>query len=288
MWRGVVATTGTPGLHEVVAGVHVVDVTRPGSLSAALDADDDSPVLVSSHPVHAHASRVACTVLDADRPGLPIAHVSFAQAPLAGLLAMAIARDIARDAGHGAAVWRDLSDAIWSAAIVPGVAKLPDPNPSLKQHARSMFPGSRYVVRLHPDPEAIGTRELDAALAPVGRGLVHVYCSKLDRSDQLLERILTQVAPRGVDLREVPGSWASLFGRTEDLQVAMIPTDFQRMLRPRGVTCRSCGLSTTDPVCVYCRMRVRSTDEELRSLDVRKPRPAGAPERDLAGTGRTP
>lgn len=266
MWTGVVATTGTPGMHEVVAGVHVVDVTRPGSLSAALDADDDSPVLVSSHPAHAHASRVACTVLDADRPGLPVAHVAFAQAPLAGLLAMAIARDIARDAGHGAGVWRDLSDAIWSAAIVPGVAKLPDPNPSLKQHARSMFPGSRYLVRLHPEPEAISGKDVAAALAPVGRGLVHVYCTRLERSDQLLDAILTQVAPRGVDLREVPGSWESLFGRREDLQLAMIPTDFQQMLRPRGVICRSCGLSTIDPVCVYCRLRVRGTDGELHAL----------------------
>lgn len=288
MWRGVVATTGTPGLHEVVAGVHVVDVTRPGSLSAALDPDDDSPVLVSSHPAHAHASRVACTVLDADRPGLPVAHVAFSQAPLAGLLAMAMARDIARDAGHGAAVWRDLSDAIWSAAVVPGVAKLPDPNPSLKQHARSMFPGSRYLVRLHPEPEAIGAKDVPAALAPVGRGLVHVYSTRLERGDQLLDGILTQVAPRGVDLREVPGSWESLFGRREDLQLAMIPTDFQQMLRPRGVTCRSCGLSTIDPVCVYCRLRVRDREDELRALDVRKPRPATAPEQALAATGRTP
>ncbi len=286
MWTGVVATLGTPGLHEVVGGTHVVDVTRPGSLAAVIDADDDSPVLVASHPAHAHATRVACTVLDGARPDVPVAHVAFGQAPLASLLAMAMARDIARDAGHGAAVWRDLSDAIWSAAVVPGVARLPDPNPSLRQHARSMLPGSRYLVRLHPEPEAIGQRGLAAALAPVRRGLVHAYSTRLDQSDTFLGTILAQVAPRGVDLRELPGTWDSLFGRPADLQLALVPVDFQQMLRPRGAACRSCGLSTIDPVCAYCRLRVRSTVDDVRPLDLRK-RPVGRPDHALAATGRT-
>jgi hypothetical protein len=286
MWRGVVATTGTPGLHEVVAGVHVVDVTRPADLAVALR-DGDGPVLVSSHPVHAHAARVACTVAEADDPDLPVAHTAFSQAPLAGLLAMAIARDIARDAGHGAAVWRDLSDAIWSAAVVPGVARLPHPNPSLKQHVRSMFPGSRYLVRLHPEPEALGSKQVAAALAPVGRGNVHVYSTRLDPQDQLLSSILGQVAPRGVDLREVPGTWASLFGRTEDLQLAMIPADFQQMLRPRGTACRSCGLSTSETACTFCRMRVRSAEDELRVLDTRKNQQAGSTRPLATASGRT-
>ncbi len=289
MWRGVVATTGSPGLHEVVAGVHVVDVTRPGSLAACM-ADDDTPVLVSSHPAHVHLARVACTGLDADRPLLPVAHVSFPQAPLAGLLAMAMARDIADDAGHGAAAWHDLSDAIWSAAIVPGVAKLPHPNPSLRQHARSMLPGSRYLVRLHPDPDTLGTKAVAAALEPLGRGTVHVYSTRVDPQDQMLSAILAQVAPRGVDLRELPGSWSALFGRTEDLQLAMVPSDFQQMLRPRGAPCRSCGLSTIDPVCVFCRLRVLGSEDALRSLDVLKGRAAGDahdPDAPLAATGRT-
>lgn len=287
MWRGVVATTGTPGLHEVVAGVHVVDVTRPADLAVALR-DGEGPVLVSSHPAHAHAARVACTVAEADDPDLPVAHVAFSQAPLAGLLAMAIARDIARDAGHGAAVWQDLSDAIWSAAVVPGVAKLPHPNPSLKQHARSLLPGSRYLVRLHPEPEAIGTNQLAAALAPVGRGNVHVYSTRLDRDDTLLNTVLGHVAPRGVDLREVPGTWASLFGRTEDLQLAMIPADFQQMLRPRGTACRSCGLSTSGPACTFCRLRVRSAEDELRVLDTRKNQQDGSTRPLATASGRTP
>lgn len=254
MFRAVLATTGSPGLQEETSGVLVLDVTRPGALADALG-DDDTPVLITSHPVHEYATRLACTLLRGHREDLLFTHQAFHQAPLANLVALRIAQEVAVDAGHAAALWRDLSDAIWSAAIVPGVARLPHPNPSLVQHARSLLPGSRYLVRLHPDAEVIGSKKLAAALEPLGRGQVHVHATRTDPDDTVMADLVQQVAPVGLETREVPGDWSVLFGRREQVQIAAVPTAYAEMLRPRGGPCHSCGLSAVDPVCSFCGIR---------------------------------
>lgn len=254
MFRAVLTTTGSPGLHEETSGVLVLDVTRPGALADALG-EDDTPVLITSHPVHEYATRLACTLLRGHREDLLFTHQAFPQAPLANLVALRIASEIAVDAGHATALWRDLSDAIWSAAIVPGVARLPHPNPSLVQHTRSMFPGSRYLVRLHPDAEVVGSKDMAAALAPLGRGLVHVHATSTDPDDTLIRDLVQQVAPVGLEIRPVPGDWSVLFGRREQVQLAAVPTGYAEMLRPLGAQCHSCGLTTADEVCSFCGIR---------------------------------
>lgn len=273
MWRGVVALTGSRGLVEPFADVDVVDVTQPVDLARRLH-DEEQPVLVASHPVHAHATRLACTLLAAHRPDLPIAHVSFPQAPLAAVLAMTTALELTRDAGHGAAVWRDVSDATWSGAVVPGVAKLAHPSPRLHQHVRSLLPGARYLVRLHPDATAIGRQHVRAAMAPLGRGAVDVHATGVGPADRLVDDVITEAAPRDVVRHDLPGAWQAVFGRPEDSQLALVPVDVQQHLRPRGGPCRSCGLSTIDPVCVFCRLRVRAEPGDPRTSDLDPAAPA--------------
>lgn len=261
MWRAVLATTGTPGLVEELGGVAVVDVTRPAQLTGYL-ADGDDPVVVVTHPVHAHAARVACTVVSGDRPDLLVARRTATQAPLAALLALVTARRSARDAGHGATLWADLSDATWSAAVVSRASRLPHPNPSLVQHARSLLPGSRYVVRLHPDPEVLGTGQLAAALAPLAGAPVRLTTTGTDPEEPVLRTFVAQVRPRSLERLDLPGDWSAVFGGPVEQQLAVVPQDVLELTRPAGPPCKSCGLSLVEPVCGFCQSR---TGAELTS-----------------------
>lgn len=279
VFRPVLATTGSPGLREEVDGVLVLDVSRPASLVEAVG-DEDVPVVVTSHPEHEHATRLACTVLHGWREDLLVAHHAFAQTPLANLVALRITRELVADAGHAVATWRDLSESIWSAAVVGGVSRLPHPNPSLRQHARSLLPGSRYLVRIHPDADVIGLGQVPQALAPLGRGNVHVHATRTGDDDPLLRALVEQVAPIGVEQRELPGDWSRLFGRRELAQLALVPTAYQSMLRPRGAPCRSCGLAVADPVCSFCGIR-----EPVGPGTTPLPAPGGAPVVPVTASG---
>ncbi len=256
MWRAVLATTGSSGLQEEVGGVTVLDVTAPSSLAVATE-DGDEPVVVVSHPVHAHAARVACATLAGHRPSTPVTHLTFSQAPLANLVTLGLARELARDAGHGVSVWRDLSMATWSAVALSSVTKLTRPNPTVRQHLRSLFPGSQFLVRLHPEPEAVRAQDLRTAVNGVERGSHDLYVSEAAADSQLVDAVVAAAAPPSVRQLDIPGDWRELFGRTEQMQLAMVPSDYKRLLRPRAGTCRSCGLSTAEAVCDFCRIRTR-------------------------------
>ena len=254
MWRAILATTGSPGLVHELGGVAVVDVTRPAQLTGYL-ADSDAPAVVVAHPVHAHAARVACTVVSGDRPDLLVARRTATQAPLAALLALVTARRSARDAGHGGTMWADLSDATWSAAVVSRASRLPYPNPSLLQPARSLLPGSRYLARLHPDPEVLGSGQLAAALAPLAGVGVRLTTTGTDPDEPVLRTIVEQLRPHSLERLDLPGDWAAVFGGPVEQQLAAVPQHALELTRPAGPPCRSCGLSLAEAVCGFCQAR---------------------------------
>ena len=215
-------------------------------------------MLVVSHPLHAHATRVACATLAGHRPHLLLAHAAFAQAPLAHLVTLGIAREVARDAGHGASLWRDLAQVTWSGALLTSVAKLTTPEPTVRQHVRSWFPGSQFVVRLQPDPRALSAKTAAEALAGVTRSTHDVYLSEALPESPVIRSLVGAVAPASVRHLGVPGDWKLLFGRPEELQFAVVPNEYQALVRGRGGPCTTCGLSAVETVCLFCRTRTGS------------------------------
>ena len=254
MWRGVLATTGSPGLVETSSGVLVLDVTDPAALALQLQ-DGDEPVIVASHVRDAHAAAVAASFLVAHRPGRAVAHVASHHAPLATLVCLSTSLELSSDAGHGVSVWKDLLDASWSGVVLGSVAGLTHPDPPLSQHVRSWLPGSRFLVRLEPDPLSERADRPAAVLTGLGRGSHVMFVTEEGADDELVRRLTSNLAPVGIRPLALPGSWGSVFGRREQLQLALVPGDVRRRLRPRGVLCPGCGLSAAGVVCVFCRTR---------------------------------
>ncbi len=262
MWRAALTTLATPGFVGRIPGfdtVTVVDVSSPLALALAFE-DDDADLLVACHPDHEHATRVACSMLAAHRPGRHIAHVNAPQAPLAALITLGTATDIAADAGHGAAIWRDLSTATWSAVVMSSVAGLDHPNPTVVQHVRSWLPGSRFLVRLGTDPLAVSATKPHAALAGLRRGEYDLLVSG-STADPLVEAISQVVAPRAVLPVALPTSWTAGFARAELYQIALVPDEPTAVLRDRGPTCEGCGWSAVEDVCECCRTRMPTAME---------------------------
>jgi len=254
VWRAVLATTGAPGSADTSSGVLVLDVTDPAALALQLQ-DGDEPVVVASHVHDAHAVAVAASFLVAHRPGRLVAHVASRHAPLATLVCLSTSLELSSDAGHGVSVWKDLMDASWSGVVLGSVAGLTHPDPPLSQHVRSWFPGSRFLVRLEPEPLSARANRPAAVLTGIGRGTHDMFVTEGGADDELVRRLTTTLAPAGVRPLALPGSWGSVFGRREQLQLALVPTDVRRRLRPRGPVCPGCGLSAAGAVCSFCRTR---------------------------------
>lgn len=254
------ASTGNPGMHEVSAGVEVVDVSDPSALALLAD-DGDDPVVLVSHPSTAHAAAVAATFLVSHRPGRRVARLRSTHAPLAVLVALARTRELASDAGHAAAVLHDLLSSTWSAVVLGSVAGLPHPNPPLSQHLRSFLPGSRFLVRLGDEAVSVRADRSAPALTGLGRGDCDLYVTESGADDELVRELSRTLAPVSVRELALPGTWSSLYGRAEQLQLALVPEQVRDLLSPAGPECRGCGLSAAGPVCPFCRTRTRTGSE---------------------------
>jgi hypothetical protein len=255
VWRAVLATTGEPGLDEDLVGITVLDVSDPVSLATALD-DDDEPVLVLSHERDALAAAVACAVLCGHQPGRVVGHVSASHGPLALAVCLSTARELAEDAGHGAAAVADLLAASWSGAVLTSVTRLSSPNPTVLQHLRSWWPGSRFLVRLQPDPLAVPADRAATAVDDLDRGTTSAFVTSDAGDDPVVRAVLDHVAPAGIRPLDLPGTWTGVLSRPARAQLALIPADVRRVVRPAGPACPGCGQSAADDVCLFCRVHL--------------------------------
>jgi hypothetical protein len=280
MWRAVLAVLGEPGsTPPPIGGVDVLDISHPPTAALSLADGGETPILIASHPAHDHATRVTCALLAGMRPDVPVAHVSRSQAPLVSLVALSMGYELAVDAGHAAGTWADLSRDSWSAVVLKSVAGLDQPNPTLWQHATSWLPGSRFLVRLSPDPATFSMRRSGRAVDGIARGTRGLYLSVPGDEDVLTRVVSSLVAAPWQRVLSVPGSWRSVLGSDETLQLALVPADPRSSVRAPGPRCRVCGLSTTDGRCPFCH--VRSVVDQ-RGSDLR-PHSRG----ELASMGRT-
>lgn len=256
MWRAVMAVSRAD--HEespapALAKVGILDVASPARAAAQL-VDEDTPVLVAAHAVHAREVRLVRTLLAGMRPEVPVAVAISSQAPIASLVALAMACDLATDAGHAHQVWHELSRSMWSGAVLPSVTHLSEPNPSFGQHLTSWLPSSRFLVRLAPDPIAFPAAKAGRAFANVPRGGSGLVVSAPGATDPLIAGIVGATAPPWNRALAVPGRWDAVFGRPEHFQLVLVPQEAARFVAPPGGPCPCCGLATTTRHCSYCRV----------------------------------
>ncbi|MGF1646888.1 MAG: hypothetical protein ACFCVF_08220 [Kineosporiaceae bacterium] len=304
-WRGVVATSGGRSRPGSVAGVVIVDVSRPAALALALDGSGDVardglpggapgdrpgdevrgepardvPVIVVHRAADEHDARVAASVLVGHRPRVPVALVSTAHAPLAAILALAAAGRLTRDAGHGVTAVHDLLSASWSAVVTPSVAGLDHPAPTVAQHLRSWWPGSRFVVRLGPRPRIVSaTRPLLALDGSPANGRT-LHATSPTEEDPVTRALASWTATKSVHAVALPDGMPPPLGLRVGDQLALLPTEPAEFVRRAGAPCPTCGLATSGEICDFCRTtlpgrRVRHGRNAL----------AGSPAGSLAGS----
>ncbi|MGF1661181.1 MAG: hypothetical protein ACFCVG_01690 [Kineosporiaceae bacterium] len=265
-WRGVFATDGGGGASPV-SGVPVVDVSRPAALALALgpvddplrddvpagDAPpDDIPVVVVHRAADEHEVRVAASVLVGHRPRVPVALVPTDHAPLAGILALAMAQGVATDAGHAVAAVRDLLSASWSAVVTSSVAGLDHPAPTVAQHLRSWWPRARFVVRLGPRPRIVSAARPLLALDGSPANGRDLYATSATEDDPVTRALVSWTASKSVRAVPLPDGMPPPLGITGGDQLALLPSEPGDVVRRPGVPCPG-GLAASGEVCDFCR-----------------------------------
>ena len=253
MWLAVLALSCCPGLDESIAGVRLLDVSTPTALATGITPGEE-PVLVVSHLHDRHAARVAASFLEASQPGRRVATLDSRHAPLTLLTGLSVALQSAEDTGHATSAWRDILDRAWSGAVLSSVTGLEGPNTSLRQHVRSWFPNSMFLVRQEPDPLTVSVHEAESAFAGLARDQFDLLVSNM-ASDPLISLIVSTISPRSVRQVSLPADGRELYGTAEEYQITLIPRDARDTLRPPGKTCPGCGLAAAEPVCDFCRTR---------------------------------
>jgi hypothetical protein len=150
-----------------------------------------------------------------------------------------------------------LEAALDDRVLVPTVARLEDPVPTVAQHLRSWIPGSAFEV------SAGRTRGVRSAPGRVARGVSHAVMACHGRAAAALERPARTLA--GPFLwREVPAwsepsnaaaaSWAEVVLWSAGEVDHIVAAARRRELAP----CRWCGAQISFPRCVFCGSDSRS------------------------------
>lgn len=180
----------------------------------------------------------------------PVAVISVDLPPLALAVAGNLVASCLSQAGLGAAVSlaSQLEDLVLGGVLVGSVAKLDHPAPTLTQTARSLLPGSRFVVLQ-------GLREgvEDAGRAPDTEGLVAIARGARHPSGWAADTA-ARWAGGAQECDLVPGP---LMGNDDWAQVAWVDwtaaTNQIELAADRVFDdCRWCGMPTADAGCVFC------------------------------------
>jgi hypothetical protein len=252
MWSCLLVSDRSPGGPGDLGGVTVLPLDGPAALADHLPQLPPGPVVVAAPAALAGAARTAVTVATGRWPERPLALVVSPHAPLAVLAALTAARHVTDDAARGHALVSALLDRSWSGARLTSVSRLTAPAPSLLQHARSWLPGSRFLVRQHPAPAVLDPGAPDAV--PAGSGRRDLLVAG-DAAGELIDQISAQGRPATVRPVPLPGTWTSVYGRDDAIQLALVPSDASALLPavPSGAhPCGQCGLALAAASCPFC------------------------------------
>lgn len=254
-WQGLLATSQqTPGPGS--AGVDLVTLGDPLALVEAVDLAAPATVVLT-HPADERAARTAVTVLAGRHPDHPVTVVTAAATPVGAVAALVLARAATEDAGRGVAMLEQVLGLTWSAVLLRDVSRLSRPNPTLLQHVRSLLPGSRFLVRVHPDPAVLPPAQPAAALLGVAVGRSEMVVA--GQEDEVLAATVEAASPTGLRTLEVPGA-LQVFGREPLWQAALLPWGPDVPHPPTGPLCDGCGLTAVAGRCRFCS----------RTLDLRE------------------
>ncbi|MFC3689744.1 hypothetical protein [Aquipuribacter hungaricus] len=247
-WQGVLATS-EPTPDASPAGVEVVPVGDVMSLVDRVDLQATATVVVAA-PQDATAARTAATVLVGRHPEHPVTVLVSPCAPVGAVAATATALAATDDAGRGAALLEQLLQQTWTVILLTDVTRLGRPNPTLRQHARSLFPGSQFLVRTHPDAVVLPVQRPEAALVGLRPGTAEMVVTGSD--DPALAALVAQARPTAVRTVDLPGRWAHLYGRAPTWQAALLPWGADVPTAPTGPACDVCGHAAPGGTCRFC------------------------------------
>ncbi len=254
MWQPVFASHDA---HDVTVGaVRLLDVRSPVAAAVRL-AESDEPLVLVGHRNDSTRIRVVAAYVSANQPDRLVARASTDHAPLAGVAALDQAATLAKDAGHALSIWRDLLDRTWSAAVLSSVTKLGRPNPTMLQHLRSWLPRSRFVVQQGDSPRSVSSPDVDQLLVDLSRRSHDMFVTA-GTDDEVVQRVVSQLSPTQLRTVDDMAGWPQVYGITEQLQMALLPTDAARVVRAPGPVCDGCGTHAADAVCPFCRTRTSS------------------------------
>jgi hypothetical protein len=262
MWSCVLLTDAAAGSAVDVSGVGVVPVGTGRELMAAVDAvghHATGHVLVAAPTALAAELAVTATIVAGRWPDLRLARLVSPHAPLAILSALALARATTEWPSFGVALADALLRRSWSGAWTADVSRLVHPAPSLAQHARSLLPGSGFLVRQAPVAGVLGgePRQIDEADVPPA-GVDRVLLAEDGVPPGVLERLAGTPGVTATRRLDVPGSWRSVYGTPRAAQVALLPVQPVDLLGAVSHRCPACGLDQPGAVCPFCHVMGRS------------------------------
>ena len=279
MWSCVLLTDAVAAPADL-AGVDVVPARTGPELMAAVDAvgrhNVTGHVLVAA-PRSLAAELATTTTVAAGRwPELRVARLDSPHAPLAILSALALARATTDWPAFGVGLAEALLRRAWSGAWTPDVARLAAPAPSLVQHARSLLPGSGFLIRQAPDPGVLGREASQDDVPPAGLDRV-LLVEEGAVTPEVVDRLAATTGVVATRQLHLPGAWASVYGTPRAGQLALLPAQPATLLAPVSHRCPACDLDQPGAVCPFCHVIGRSL------VSIAHPSPGLPPATPVAG-----
>jgi hypothetical protein len=248
MWSAVMVTDGSNQAPTSFGTVTLVPAGDPTSLADVVGGAGPHVVVAAPSSLNAELA-IAANIASGRWPDVKIATLTSGHAPLAGLSALTLAKQVTEEPGMAVGLIRAILAASWSGGWLHSLARLADPVPTLSQHARSLLPWSGFLVRQAPEPAVL--THLHADDVPVS-DRDRVLLVEDGAVPQHVVRLLAEL-PRTVAVRQlgVPGSWRSVYG-TSAGQVALMPAELDTLPVSAQCQCTTCGLWLTDPLCPFC------------------------------------
>lgn len=258
---GPILVSGDDNGSRSANGVTVVGLADPVGLVDRFAAarDEGSPVVVGIPRALAASARVALTLATGRHPEVASAWFVSDHGPLGIFAALAAGRSHTADPGVGVATARALLEITWSGAVVPGVSRLPAPNPTLGQHLRSYLPGSSFLVRHGPDPAVLTARGdlRPSALRIPATPLPRVLVATPGLAPAVLDAVRNAARPAAVRQFDLPGSWNAVYRSSGVHQLVLLPDVTHLALPALRGECPSCGHRVFGTACPFCRIRTR-------------------------------
>lgn len=138
----------------------------------------------------------------------------------------------------------------WSCAWVPSVAHLNEPEPTLRQHLRSVLPGPGFVVLHQPRPRVVPVGAIGAA--PLAAERRRELLVGGDVPAEVMSRVIAESGTSEQRRVAAVVDARAVYGTAEAVELAAPPAvPDHDAVAPTGV-CPSCSSPLAAPACPFC------------------------------------